>query len=146
MTVLVSRVALLELVLFAALGCGGGQPPAGDAPVREGKQVVFSVANKDRGAPVTVIRVVVNERTLIYGALQNAGQGEYLYFSADVDAAKLDIRVTCETPDGAVLQSEKTILVEDRLWIVITRLRNMEGVPEVVIEPSYEKPGPWSEE
>ena len=135
------------LVAWLLCACGAGQGPAGgDAGPDEDRQVVFSVANKDRSAPVTVIRVVVNERTLIYGALQLAGQGDYLYVSSDIDDRKLDIVVTSETEDGPSLQAEKTIMVEDRLWIVITRLRDIDGEPELVIEASYEKPRSWSEE
>ncbi|MBW2277489.1 MAG: hypothetical protein JRF63_08360, partial [Deltaproteobacteria bacterium] len=58
-------VAMFVAVLLSA--CGAGQDPAGDAAPK-GNQVVFSVANKDRSAPVTVIRVEVNDDTLIYGA------------------------------------------------------------------------------
>jgi hypothetical protein len=139
-----SAVAVAIALLVAA--CGAGQGPTADAGPAEARQVVFSVANKDRTAPVTVIRVEVNERTLIYGALQLAGQGEYLYVSSDIDDRKMDIAVTSETEDGPRLEAEKTIMVEDRLWIVITRLRDIDGEPELVIEASYEKPGPWSEE
>lgn len=134
------------LLAVICCACGAGQGPLPDAGPDEAKQVVFSVANKDRTAPVTVIRVVVNERTLIYGALQLAGQGDYLYFSSDIEDRKMDISVISETEDGPRLQAEKTIMVEDRLWIVITRLRDIDGEPELVIEASYEKPGPWSEE
>ena len=138
-------VTALSALLLTA--CGAGQEPqTPDAGADSGRQVVFSVANKDRSAPVTVIRVVVNDRTLVYGALQLAGQGDYLYFSSEIEERTMDIRVTSETEDGPTLEAEKSIMVEDRLWIVITRLRDIDGEPELVIEASYEKPGPWSEE
>lgn len=140
-------VGLAAAAVLWLTACGAGQGPSGaDAGVESGRQVVFSVANKDRSAPVTVIRVEVNGRTLVYGALQLAGQGDYLYFSSDIDARAMDIRVTSETEEGPSLEAEKSIMVEERLWIVITRLRDIDGEPELVIEASYEKPGPWSEE
>jgi hypothetical protein len=141
---------LLSIALLTALlqpACGAGQEPsAADAGVDSARRVVFSVANKDRSAPVTLIRVEVNGETLIYGALQLAGQGDYLYFGSDIEARTMDIRVTSETEDGPSLTAERSIMVEKRLWIVITRLRDIDGEPELVIEASYEKPGPWSEE
>lgn len=144
-----STVSKCALWLAAALllgACGAGPQPGGQVDGGGSNQVVFSVANKDRTAPVTVMKVMVNGRTLIFGALQHAGQGDYLYVSADIETRKMHIRVTSETEEGPGLEAEKTMLVEDRLWVVITRLRDIDGEPELVIEASYEKPGPWSEE
>lgn len=142
----IARSAAWLAAAVLLVGCGAGQQPGQPATSGEAKQVVFSVANKDRTAPVTVMKVVVNGRTLLFGALQHAGQGEYLYVSADIETRKMHIRVTSETEEGPGLEAEKSMLVEDRLWVVITRLRDIDGEPELVIEASYEKPGPWTEE
>jgi hypothetical protein len=139
----VTCAVVLAVMLTA---CGAAQPPADGDQSDGARQVVFSVANKDRSAPVTLMKVVVNGRTLIYGSLQLAGKGEYLYVSTRIAESKLRLRVTSETDEGPALETVKTMLVEERLWVVITRLRDMDGDPELIVEASYEKPGPWSEE
>lgn len=141
-----SRPGIAVLIAVLVCGCGASIEQQGDTADSEVKQVIFSVANKDRGAPVTVLRVVVNGRTLIYGSLQPAGRGDYLYVSTEVTDPKLHVRVTSETDDGPSLETEKTMLVEDLLWVVITRVQDIDGDPELVIEVSYEKPELWNGE
>ena len=143
------RIVQIMCAIFATallVSCGAGQPVGETAQVESPRQVVFSVANKDRSAPVTMMKVVVNGQPLIYGALQATASGEYLYVSTKISAVKMEIRVLSETEEGPTLEAEKTMLVEDRLWVVITRLRDIDGDPELVIEASYEKPLPMGEE
>jgi hypothetical protein len=130
--------ALLASVLLGAAGCGGAgaratEPEAGGIP-----EVIFSVANADRFATAADIEITVNGHALIYGPFSPSPRGRYLYFSTRIPGKKMAIRAVSRSGAG-VLAAERTVIVEDRAWVVITRLER-DGVAEIEIAISYEKP------
>ena len=133
----ITGAAILSLGGCGAARAGDGVGPDGE---RAGSEVIFSVANKDRQTPATVMKVLVDDKPLIFGALQLAGQGGYLYVSTNIPGRTAELRVVSEAEGEAPLVEERTLMLEDRLWIVITRLRDIDGGPELEIEVSYERP------
>ncbi len=134
---------LAVLVFVPAVGCGAA---IGEAPrAEEEAEVVFSVANRDRLAPVALMRVGADGRTLIYGEFPPSEGGGYLYSSQRLPARKTRIRAVSEG-GGQRLESERTVLLEDRAWIVVTRLRDVDSGPRLEIQVSYEKSHPWQTE
>ncbi|HUT76956.1 MAG TPA: hypothetical protein VM285_04680, partial [Polyangia bacterium] len=101
-------------------------------------EVIFSVANADRLATAADIEITVNGHALIYGPFSPSPRGKYLYFSSRIPEKKMVIRVVSRSGDS-VLDVERTVIVENRAWVVITRLER-DGVAEIEIAVSYEKP------
>jgi len=135
---------LLAALLAAGIGCGGpGRSVGGRAA--PGREVVLSVGNEDPETPVARIKVQIDGEPRIYGTFRAVDEGDYLFASYRVGADKVRVRAT-SAADGELLEAEKNVVVEDHLWIVVTRVRNLDGEPEIKIEISYESNDRWSKE
>ena len=144
-----TRAGALAVVAgaLAALGCAGAGPAGAPGNVGEapGAEVVFSVANADRATPVAVIEVRVDDRTVVYGPFAPSEGGDYLYVAARLPERKARIRAVSRAGSETV-EAEKWVIIEDHLWIVVTRLREYAQEPaEIVIDVSYEKKRPWDD-
>ena len=140
MTEAVAKLALV--VVLAASGCGGVEVPPAQAQeleLEECSEVLISVANVDLSAPVATIKVSMDGRPLIYGLVPASERSEYMYFSTRVAESKVRVRAMSEV-DGEMLEAYKTVIVKDKLWLVITRGLDLDGEPELTIEVSYEAP------
>ena len=106
-------------------------PDAVELPV-----VIFSVANADRSAVAADIEITVNGQPLIYGSFAPSPVGRYLYFSSRIPGKKMAIRVVSRS-GGDTVEAERNVIVEDRAWVVVTRLTR-DGISEIEIAVSYE--------
>lgn len=131
------RLAILSLL---TVGCGGGQVPASEEVVlEECSEVLISVANSDPGAPIATIKVSMDGRPLIYGRVPASEKAQYMYFSTRVAESKVRVRAVSEA-NGEILEAYKSVIVKDKLWLVVTRGLDLDGEPELTIEVSYEAP------
>ncbi len=128
----------LVLLVLAAFGCSGGVQTT--AAPRTGKipEVIFSVANADRSAASAEIEIKVNGFPVIYGSFSQSPAGKYMYFSSRIPEKKMVIRVVSRSESG-VVEAQRTAIVEDRAWIVVTLLER-DGRSELEIAISYENP------
>ncbi len=137
---------VLVLVVCIVAGC---KKPISIAPTDKtacGYEVIFSLANQDRTAPVALTDVLIDGISVFHGALGASQQGNYIYVSTRVPNQKIKLEARSEAQDGEIISAEKNIWVEDKLWIVITRLKEYDALPEVRIEISYENPWPLKTE
>ncbi len=133
-----ASAALLLATLMTA-GCSKNRCASTAKRQNRGYEVIISLANHDRLAPIVLTDVIVNGTTVFHGALQPSQGGDYLYVSTRVQSKGVEIEVRNEV-EGEVITAQKKVWVEDRLWVVVTRARESEGEPEVRIEISYENP------
>jgi hypothetical protein len=126
------------LPILALAGCSGAGPTTRAPATPEIPEVIFSVANADRFAIAADLEIAINGHPVIYGSFAPSPPGKYLYFSSRVPGKKMDIRVVSRSGDETI-EAQRTVMVEDRAWVVITRLER-DGVAEIEIAISYEKP------
>ncbi|MCP4600927.1 MAG: hypothetical protein GY847_10430 [Proteobacteria bacterium] len=134
-----SMLAVLLLAALTAIGCSKNRLAPTAKNIDCGYEVIVSLANQDRLAPIALTEVIINGTTIFHGALQPLQSGDYLYVSTRVPEQRVEIEVKSEIA-GKVTTSQKKVWVEDRLWVVVTRIREFDGEPEVRIEISYESP------
>jgi hypothetical protein len=102
-------------------------------------EVVFSVANQDPDAPMASIDVLVDGHNLIHGPFMQTAPGEYLYFSTCLQQQSARITARSSARDSEVTV-ERSVSLADHAWIVLTRVRNLDGEPSLELEISYEEP------
>jgi len=134
----IARLAIL--LLLAGGGCGGAEIPGSEKiELEECSEVLISVANSDPGAPIATVKVSMDGRPLIYGRVPASEKAQYMYFSTRVAESKVRVRAVSEA-NGEMLEAYKSVIVKDKLWLVVTRGLDLDGEPELTIEVSYEAP------
>ncbi len=135
---------MAAVISLLAWSCGPCLTAAGEGVTAERTdfEVLFSTSNQDMGAPLATMKVTVDGKPLIFGPSRYSEDGDYTFFSTRIGDKSVRVRAVSEW-EGELIEAAKTVRVKDRLWVVITRLVNMSGDPEVKIEISYEVPGAW---
>jgi len=128
----------------AAAACGGAAARDLGGPVSLcGSRVFFSVANQDDQARDAQIKVVVDGRPVVYGSFRASTADEpsdYHYIAARTSGKEIVVRAVSPNDDGELVEAKKSIPVKDGIWIVVTRVRDIDGTPQLQIEFSYEGP------
>ena len=143
---------LLAWSLCAFVGCrektiSGAKSPlaARDDDPRNGDNscvdVTFSISNQDRWAPAAMTDILLDSEPVFHGTLGHSRTGDYVYLNTHVHRKKVHLEVRSETTDGALVK-KKNIWVGDKAWIVVTRVREFDGDPELRVVVSYESPWP----
>ncbi len=136
------QLAVLLLFLFCqAVGCS----PAGTRDPGDSRcecEVIFSLANTDRSSPHVKVDVQLDHRTVIYGGLPQVTSGDYFYVSTCLPRRHATLVVRMET-EGEALEESRKIKIENKMWIVITRVRDLGDGATMKIDVSYEQPA-WS--
>ena len=128
---------LLTLLLTVATGCAGSGPVHSDGPLG-GYDVIFSLANQDRRAPIAVMDIVVDGTIVFHGMIPSTSSGEYQYIHTRFSGQKIDLEIRSEV-EGGTISASKKVYVKDHLWVIVTRLRELDGEPEIQIDLSYEE-------
>ena len=136
--------------VLAAAACGGGGAKEVDDPVPAcGRAVFFSVANQDDRTRDAEIKIVVDGQPAVYGSFRASAAGEpgdYHYIAAQTSRKEITVRAVSPNDDGDLVEAKKVIPVRDGIWIVVTRVRDIDGAPQLQIEFSYEGPvSAWGE-
>lgn len=76
---------------------------------------------------------------MIYGGLPQVSSGDYFYVSTCVEKKRARLLVRMESQDEP-LEETREIGVENKMWIVITRVRDLEDGAAMKIDISYEEP------
>jgi len=129
---------IVAALAVAGPGCGAS-PSRAAADGTACYEVLFSVANHDPEAEAAVMKVLVDGKPLIYGPVRYSEDGDYLFFAATVTSGKVRIQALSEA-GGYLTETARSVLVRDRLWVVVTRVRDLDGAAEVRLEVSYEDP------
>jgi hypothetical protein len=142
MRVLGKVMCLVCMFLFGIVaGCGGSQSTALKPTSGDGFEIIFSLANRDRESPVVLADVLLDETTVFHGALHASPSGEYTYVSTRVSKQKM--KLVFRTAVGEDIRTlDRKIWVDDRTWIVLTRIKEYDREPELEMEISYEKEQP----
>ena len=88
-------------------------------------------------------KVVVDGQPVVYGRFRTRAEnepGDYHYIAAQTSRAEIAVRAVSPDDDGAIVEAKKSIPVKDGIWIVVTRVRDIDGAPQLQIEFSYEGP------
>lgn len=135
------NIALVPVICGALVAaCGASPATHGEGDVGGcACEVVFSVANQDRQAPTATMDVLVDGRNIIHGPLMQTGPGEYLYFSTCLRQKKVEIEARSSFGDQQV-HLTRSAWMADHVWIVITRVRDLDGQASLALEVSYEEP------
>jgi hypothetical protein len=137
-------------IAVVAAACGSAVPDEQRGPPRGcGSAVFFSVANQDERTRDAEIKIVVDGQPVVYGSFR-AGEpgenGDYHYIAAQTARREIAVRAVSPGDDGDVVEAKKSVPVKDGIWIVVTRVRDIDGVPKLEIEFSYEGPvASWGE-
>ncbi len=132
------RIGLLALVLIFATGCARSESVHPEVQTA-GYDVIFSLANQDREAPIVTMDVIVDGTTVFHGMIPSTRGGEYQYVRTRAPGQKIDLEIRSEEEGGTITASKK-VYVKDHLWVIVTRLRELNGEPEIEIDLSYEEP------
>jgi hypothetical protein len=137
-------------VAFAAAACGGAVAKDADGPASLcGSRVFFSVANQDERTHYAEIKVVVVGQPGVSGSFRASAADEtsdYHYIAAQTSRKEIVVRAVSPNDDGDLVEAKKSIPVRDGIWIVVTRVRDIDGTPQLQIEFSYEGPvAAWGE-
>jgi hypothetical protein len=84
--------------------------------------------------------VSLNGETMFRGAIFPADSGHYLYLNTHVPYKDALLEVVSETGDGTI-RASRELRVKDHVWIVVTRIRDFDGPPDLQISVSYEQSG-----
>ncbi|MCP4677998.1 MAG: hypothetical protein GY854_21280 [Deltaproteobacteria bacterium] len=126
------------LIVASTAGCAGSGQVCEKEPTR-GYDVIFSLANQDRRAPIVVMDIIVDGDTLFHGMIPSSRGGDYQYIRTQVPRQKIDLEIRSKA-EGEVITAGKKVFVKDHLWVIVTRQREFDGEPEIQIDLSYEKP------
>lgn len=146
-----ARALLAALAALAAASCGGsGAAEVVEAAVATcGSRVFFSVANQDDRVRDAEIKVVVDGQPVVYGSFRAeaaGGSAAYHYIAAQTARREISVRAVSPDADGGIVEAKKSVPVRDGIWIVVTRVRDIDGAPQLQIEFSYEGPvASWGE-
>jgi hypothetical protein len=140
----------LCVVALAASACGGAAGKGADRGTALcGKAVFFSVANQDDRTRDVEIKIVVDGQPVVFGSFRASAQGEpgdYHYIAAQTSRSEISVRAVSPNDDGELVEAKKDVPVKDGIWIVVTRVRDIDGTPKLQIEFSYEGPvAAWGE-
>jgi hypothetical protein len=131
-------------VAVAVAACGGADKGDTGRPAAScGARVFFSVANQDDRTRDAEIKVVVDGQPVVYGRFRTRAEnepGDYHYIAAQTSRAEIAVRAVSPDDDGAIVETKKSIPVKDGIWIVVTRVRDIDGAPQLQIEFSYAGP------
>ena len=131
-------------VVLAAVACGGGGARDAEEPASVcGRAVFFSVANQDDRTRDAEIKIVVDGQPVVYGSFRASAAdepGDYHYIAAQTSRKEITVRAVSPNDDGDLVEAKKIIPVKDGIWIVVTRVRDIDGAPQLQIEFSYEGP------
>lgn len=144
-----SASAACAVALIAA-ACGGiGTKAVDEQPSRCGRAVFFSVANQDDRTRDAEIKIVVDGKPIVYGSFRSSSgeeSADYHYIAAQTARDEITVRAVSPDEDGGLVEARKQIPVKDGIWIVVTRVRDIDGAPQLQIEFSYEGPvASWGE-
>jgi len=137
-------------VAVAAAACGGAAARDPGAPAALcGNRVFFSISNQDDQARDAQIKVVVDGQPAVYGSFRASTADEprdYHYIAARTSGKEIVVRAVSPNDDGELVEARKSIPVKDGIWIVVTRVRDIDDAPQLQIEFSYEGPvASWGE-
>lgn len=143
-----SAGAAFAVALIAA-ACGGGAKIVDEPLSRCGRAVFFSVANQDDRTRDAEIKIVVDGKPIVYGSFRSSSGDEsadYHYIAAQASGDEITVRAVSPDEGGGLVEARKQIPVKDGIWIVVTRVRDIDGAPQLHIEFSYEGPvASWGE-
>jgi hypothetical protein len=154
----VGACAAAAICAIASSACGTKAAPqveapraaVPEAPARCGFGVFFSIANEDQLVREAEIKVLVDGQPLAYGTHRAPRPGEpaeYHYVATRVPQKKIVVRATSPSDDGGIVEEENSAVVTEGTWIVVTRVRDVDGKAALRIEFSYEGPmAAWGED
>ncbi len=124
-------------VVFAAWGCAKTDRIKTETLPAKGFEVFFSIANQDPLAPFVTTDVLVNDAAVFHGAIPSSRGEEYCFVSTRVFEREFTIEARTEI-DGELISAEKVVWAKPKMWVVITRLREIGARPKMQIDISYE--------
>ena len=128
------------LLLIIIVGCYRCPKKSADIASPASIEVMFSIANEDKQAPISMMEISMDNNPIFRGAITASSSGRYTYVKTFASKETgIQLKVSSET-DRDRIEAQKDIWLKDRLWVVVTRIREFEREPELQISISYEGP------